>query len=187
MSSDPGGRRVGSGKMALVYAREPQYNERERTSVDDQLIACRALAHSLGYEVSGEVHLIDRDPNSAMSRPGMNTLISLVASGKIGAIVTYSLDRLGKPESEGLEALLRELRRRQIPVYLARTPKGYSYDPTTGRLIHDDEEVHRANMEGWRAPEFIVIPRESEQDDLLADRYTMSKSKRNRRGDKQDD
>jgi hypothetical protein len=42
-------------------------------------------------------------------------------------------------------------------------------------------------MEGWRAPEYIVIPRENEQDDLIADRYTMSRAKRGRRGDQQDD
>ena len=86
------------------------------------------------------------------------------------------LDRLGKPESEGLNALLRELRRREIPLYLARVPLGYGYHPGTGKLTHDAEAVHRGNMEDWRPPEFIIIPRENEQDDLLADRLTLGRA-----------
>lgn len=172
----PGERRIGDGRRALLYTREPQYNERERTSADDQLDACRALAHSLGYEVPEDAHLRDGDPNSAMNRPAMRALIGQVATGAIGAIVTYSLDRLGKPESEGLNALLRELRRREIPLYLARVPLGYGYHPGTGKLTHDAEAVHRGNMEDWRPPEFIIIPRENEQDDLLADRLTLGRA-----------
>jgi hypothetical protein len=48
-------------------------------------------------------------------------------------------------------------------------PGGYAYDPQTGKLIHDPAAVHEANMREWKPPEFIVIPRENEQDDLLVE------------------
>ncbi len=169
---------VGGGRPALIYARESQHNERERTEVEAQLAACRALAERLGYTIADETTLVDRGANTSMARPGLTALIGLVAGGRVSAVVTYSLDRLGRPENDALEALLRELRRRAVPIYLARMTRGYRYDPATGELIADAAEVHAANREDWRPPEFIIIPRENEQDDLIADRLTLSPARR---------
>ncbi|CAA9549059.1 MAG: hypothetical protein AVDCRST_MAG18-139 [uncultured Thermomicrobiales bacterium] len=169
--SDEQARRVGAGKTVLLYVRESQYNERERTSVEEQLAAGRALANRLGYGVSEELTVIERGPNSSLTRAGITALIGHVAAGRAGAIITHTLDRLGRPDSEALEALLRELRRRAIPIYVARTPGGYSYDPQTGDIVRDSEAIHAATLREWQPPEFIIIPRENEQDERFAEQF----------------
>ncbi len=170
---------IGAGQVAALYIRESQYNEHERIPSEEQLVACRDLALALGYTVTAEATLLDSGPNSTLLRPGITKLIGLVAAGQASAVVIYTLNRLGRTDSEGLEALLRELRRREIPVYIAHAPRGYHYDPPTGKLLHDPEAIHAANREDWREPEYIVIPRENEQDDLLADRLTLGSVRRN--------
>lgn len=169
---------IGAGRVAALYIRESQYNEHDRTPADEQLAACRELATALGYTLTEEATLIDSGPNSTLMRPGITRLIGLIAAGQAAAVVVHTLNRLGRTDSEGLEALLRELRRREIPVYIAHTPKGYRYDPATGKLLNDPEEIHAANREDWREPELIVIPRENEQDDLIADRLTLGNVRR---------
>jgi hypothetical protein len=161
--------KIGTGQRAVVYARAPQFNEHDRTPVEVQLRACLALAEQLGYTVEPEAVLHEDTPNSSLVRPGMTRLIGLVAQQEGTAVITHTLDRLGRLESEGLEALLRELRRRSVPLYVAKVPKGYSYDPATGKLVHDPALVAAANREDARPPEYIVIPRETEQDESMAD------------------
>ncbi len=170
---------IGAGRTAALYIRESQYNEHDRTPSEEQLVACRDLALALGYALTDEATLLDSGPNSTLMRPGITRLIGLAAAGQASAVVIHTLNRLGRTDSEGLEALLRELRRREIPVYIAHTPKGYHYDPATGKLQHNPEEIHAANREDWREPEYIVIPRENEQDDLIADRLTLGNVRRN--------
>jgi len=169
---------IGAGRVAALYIRESQYNEHDRTPSEAQLAVCRDLALALGYTVTDEATLLDSGPNSTLMRPGITKLIGLVAAGQAAAVVVYTLNRLGRTDSQGLEALLRELRRRGIPVYIAHTPKGYRYDSATGKLLHDPEAIHAANREEWREPDFIVIPRENEQDDLVADRLTLGSVRR---------
>lgn len=161
--------KIGAGQRAVVYARAPQFNEHDRTPVEVQLDACLALAIHLGYTVEPQAVLQEDTPNSSLVRPGMTTLIGLVAQQQGTAVITHTLDRLGRLESEGLEALLRELRRRAVPIYVAKIPKGYDYDPVTGKLIHDAALVAEANREAAREPEYIVIPRETEQDESMAE------------------
>jgi DNA invertase Pin-like site-specific DNA recombinase len=161
--------KIGSGQRAVIYARTPQFNEHDRTAVEVQLTACLALAEHLGYTVEPEAVLQEDTPNSSLVRPGMTKLIGLVAQKQGTAVITYTLDRLGRLESEGLEALLRELRRRSVPIFVSKVPMGYSYDPATGKLIHDPALVAAANREDARPPEYIVIPRETEQHDSMAD------------------
>ena len=116
--------KIGAGQRAVVYARAPQFNEHDRTPVEVQLDACLALAIHLGYTVEPQAVLQEDTPNSSLVRPGMTTLIGLVAQQQGTAVITHTLDRLGRLESEGLEALLRELRRRAVPIYVAKIPKG---------------------------------------------------------------
>lgn len=168
---EPEMERVGSGQAVLIYVRESQYNEYERTTIEEQLAACTALAQSLGYAVRDEVTVIERGPNSSMTRAGVMALIGHVAAGRVGAVITYTLDRLGRPASDALEALVRELRRREVPLYIARTPGGYSYDPQTGKLAHDPEAIHAATLREWQPPEYIIIPRENEQDERFAEHF----------------
>ncbi len=154
---------VGAGRLAALYTRAPDHTDRERTDVEEQLRACRELAADLGYAVTDEATLSDSGPGTTMARPGLTKLLGLLADGRAAAVIVYRLDRLAKPESELLEALQKQLRRRGVPLYVARAPKGYRYDPATGALTHDPAEVAAANREDARPPEYIVIPREDER------------------------
>jgi len=181
------GDKIGVGQRAVIYARAPQFNEHDRTTVEEQLRACLALAEHLGYTVEADAVLQEDAPNSSLVRPGMTRLIGLVAQKQGTAVITHTLDRLGRLESEGLEALLRELRRRSVPIYVAKVPKGYSYDPETGKLTHDPALVAAANREDARPPEYIVIPRETEQDESMADLRALRTATRSTNGNAQGD
>ena len=156
--------KIGAGRLAAIYARASQPSERERTPVPEQLDACRVLAGELGYTVPDEARLSDNAPNTTLARPGMTILLTLVRTRRVGAVIVHTLDRLARPESKALEALLREFQRREMPLYVAKIPKGYRYDPVTGRLNHDVAEVAAASREEWRPPEYIIIPREDDRD-----------------------
>ena len=155
---------VGAGRLAALYARAPDHTDRERTGVEEQLETCRRLAADLGYTVSDEVTLRDTGPGTTMARPGLTKLLGLLADGRAAAVIVHRLDRLARPESDLLAAFQKQLRRRGVPLYVAKTPKGYYYDPATGALLHDSAVVAAANREDARPPEYIVIPREDERD-----------------------
>ncbi|HEX5502514.1 MAG TPA: recombinase family protein [Thermomicrobiales bacterium] len=151
-------RKVGAGRIAALYARAPDRTERERVAVAEQFDACRALADHLGFAVGAATMLTDEGTGASPARPGLTALLGLIAAGEVAAVITYTLDRLAKPDSQLQETLLRELRRREIPIYVARLPRGYGYAPATGALTSDPAEVAAANREDWRPPNYIVIP-----------------------------
>ena len=151
-------RKVGGGRAAALYARAPDRTERERVPLAEQLDACRALADHLGFVVSDRATLADEGTGTTAASPGLTALLGLLAAGEVAAVIAYSLDRLAKPDSRLQETLLRELRRREIPLYVAKIPRGYVYDPATGALTNDPAEVTAAHREDWRPPEYIVIP-----------------------------
>ena len=93
--------RIGAGRRAVVYVRHPQYNERDRTPAAEQLAACLAVAADLGYAVDDDARLQEDLPNTSIARPGLTRLIGLVARGEADAVIAHTLDRLGRPESEG--------------------------------------------------------------------------------------
>ncbi len=157
--SDPTEARIGTGKHVAIYARAPHLAEHDRTSVEEQVAACRALAEELGYTVAQDAVLSDTGPASTPSRPGVTSLLGLIAARRVDAVVVYTVDRLARQESKPLEVLLKGLRLREIPLYVAKTPKGYRYDPTTGALVDDPEAVSAANQEEWRPPEYLPVPR----------------------------
>ncbi len=154
--------KIGAGRPAAIYTRESTLSEHDRTSAEEQLDACRTLAANLGYTIEDDAIFSDTGPNTTLSRPGLTALLGLVAQRRIAAVIPYTLDRLARAESKPMEALLKELERREIPVYVAKLPSGYSYDPTTGKLTADHEAVAAANREEWRPPEYIPIPRQYE-------------------------
>ncbi len=166
--SETNAARVGAGRTAALYARAPEAYEHNRTTIEEQLAAGRALAEGLGYTVSDAATFSDATPGTTAARPGLTALIGLVAKREADALIVHTLDRLGKPESELLEALLKQLRQRGVPVYLAKTPRGYGYDPATGKLIHDAAEVAAANREDWRRPDYILVPYEDNPDKFIA-------------------
>ncbi len=122
-----------------------------------------ALARALGYAVTAEATLSDTGPNATLARPGLTALLGLLATGAVAAVIVHTLDRLARPQSLALEALLTELRRRAVPLDIARAPKEYWYDPAAGTLLSDAQAVAAASREEWRPPEYIIIPREYDE------------------------
>ena len=122
------------------------------------LLAAFALVGLRSRAVADEAVLTDEGPGTGSARPGLTRLLGLVAEGRAAALITYTLDRLARNGSTLQETLLRELRRRELPIYVAKVPRGYRYDPATGQLMHDPAEVAEANREDWRPPKYIVIP-----------------------------
>ena len=157
------GTRVGAGRVGAIYGRVPESKEHDRTPVEEQVAACQALARALGYAVTAEATLSDTGPNATLARPGLTALLGLLATGAVAAVIVHTLDRLARPQSRALEALLTELRRRAVPLYVARAPKGYWYDPATGTLLSDAQAVAAASREEWRPPEYIIVPREYDE------------------------
>lgn len=154
--------KVGTGKSAALYARMPEPYERDRTSLSEQLDACRKLARELGYATSDENTFTDSGPNTTFGRPGLSAMLASIADGSVQAIVTNTLDRLGRSESRLLEVLLKELRRRKVPIYTAKLARGYRYSVDTGQLLNDPVEVAAASQQDWTPPEYIIIPSEDQ-------------------------
>ena len=161
--ADPAGTKVGAGRVAAIYARESESKEHDRTPIEEQLTACRALALELGYTVTDEATLRDTGANTTLERPGLTALLGLIARGDAGAVVTYTLDRLARPQSRPLEMLLKELRLREVRLYVAKAAKGYWYDAVTGELVSDPQAVAAAQLEEWRPPDYVIVPREDGQ------------------------
>ena len=146
------GMKVGAGRVAAIYARTPESKEHDRTPVEEQVAACRALARELGYAVTQEAILTDTGPNTTLARPGLTALLGLIAEGGVGAVIVHTLDCLARAQSRPLEALLKELRRREVPLYVASVAKGYWYDPGTGELMSDPQAVAAASLDEWHPP-----------------------------------
>ncbi len=154
------GTRVGAGRTAAIYGRVPESNEHDKTPLEEQLAACRTLAGELGYDVTNDATLSDTGPNTTLARPGMTVLLGLLAEGELTAVIAHSLERLARPQSKAMEVLLKELRRRGVSLYVAKTPQGYRYEPETGNLLGDAEAVAAASQQEWRPPDYINLPRE---------------------------
>ena len=150
--------KVGDGRIAALYARAPEPSDHDRTTSEEQLQVCLALAQDLGYTVTEAATYSDTGPASTLTRPGLTALFGLIARQEVHAVIVYTLDRLARLETRQREVLLQELHKRNMPLYVAKVPNGYRYDPGTGNLIAEPEAG--ATLEDWRPPEYIVIPRE---------------------------
>lgn len=156
------GPKIGAGKLAAIYVRAPDRTESDRVSVEAQLTACQSLATALGYVVLSETVFQDAGTSASSSRPGLTALFRAIEERGIAAVFAYRLDRLARGTATLQESLLKELRRRKTPLYLACVARGYRYDEHTGRLRQDPVEIAAANRADARPVEYIVIPVEGE-------------------------
>lgn len=156
------GVRVGAGKVAAIYLRAPDRTETDRSSVEAQLAACHTLAAELGYTVEPSAVFEDSGTSASSTRPGLAALFQAIGERGIEAVIVYQLDRLARGGGTLQEALLKELRRRKVRLYLANLARGYHYDERTGRLHRDDDEIAAANRAAARPVEYLVIPVEGE-------------------------
>ena len=74
----------------------------------------------------------DRFTGKSMDRPGWNKLVEHIHSGKIGKVVVWRLDRLGRT-AKGLTALFEELAERKVNLISLRD--GIDLHTAAGRLM----------------------------------------------------
>ena len=74
----------------------------------------------------------DRQTGKTMDRPGFNKLLADVAAGKVGTIVVWRLDRLGRT-AKGLTALFEDLTARKVN--LVSIKDGLDLSTPAGRLM----------------------------------------------------
>ena len=78
----------------LSVATEDQ--EREGTSLQSQLKACRNKAHELGYDVPEEFIILEICSGSTLDRPKLPKLRQWVRDKEVDAVIAYTLDRLSR-------------------------------------------------------------------------------------------
>ena len=116
-----------SGKATAIYM---------RTSTDDQVFRSQEPeleAWVKAYAGSAPIERYeDQASGATMERPGWQRLLERVRSGKVGRIVVWRLDRLGRTTA-GLASLLEELRARKVDLVSVR--EGIDPSTSTGKMV----------------------------------------------------
>lgn len=112
-------------KVTAIYVRVSSKQQDLRSQEPD----LKRWAASQDGEVSW---YRDKFTGRTMDRPGMKRLLADVAAGKIGTIVVWRLDRLGRT-ARGLTALFEDLRQRGINLVSLRD--GLDLTTPAGRLM----------------------------------------------------
>jgi site-specific DNA recombinase len=82
---------------AAIYARvSTEGQEREGTSLDSQLEACRQLAQERNYDVPGEFIVAEAYSGLSLNRPELDRIRQWAREGQIDAVIVYTLDRLSR-------------------------------------------------------------------------------------------
>lgn len=103
-------------KRAALYARISRDIEGSGLGVERQLEDCRALADARGFEVVQEVTDNDVSAYSGRWRPGYRSLLELVDTGTVDAVVCWHTDRLHRSPLE-LEEYITISERRKVATY----------------------------------------------------------------------
>jgi DNA invertase Pin-like site-specific DNA recombinase len=111
---------------ATLYVRVSTEAQTEDTgSLESQETACRALYAARGYEVA-RLFIGAGQSGGTLDRPALAQLREAVASGEVGVVVVYALDRLSRSQKDTL-ALLEEFEQHGVGL----TAASQSFDTTT--------------------------------------------------------
>ena len=82
---------------AAIYCRvSTEDQEREGTSLQSQLEACKKLAQERGYEVPDSFIVMETYSGLSLDRPKLDQLRQWVRDKEVDAVVAYTLDRLSR-------------------------------------------------------------------------------------------
>ena len=88
-------------KTAAIYCRvSTEDQEREGTSLQTQLEACRQYCQNKGYEVA--YRYSEACSGLTLDRPQLNELREIVRNEQIDVVVVYCLDRLSRNATHGV-------------------------------------------------------------------------------------
>lgn len=96
-----------------IYARVSTTSQ----TVENQLIELRDAAKRLGWKVSHEI--VDEGISGSKGRsdrPGFDRIFELVEQKAVGAVMAWSVDRIGR-SLQDLVALMKELQRNSVELY----------------------------------------------------------------------
>lgn len=83
-------------KAALYCRVSTEDQEREGTSLQSQLEACKKLAQERGYEVPEGFTVMETYSGLSLDRPKLNEVRQWVRDKQVGAVIAYTLDRLSR-------------------------------------------------------------------------------------------
>jgi len=99
-------------KIAAIYCRvSTEDQEREGTSLQTQLEACRKYCQDKGYDVA--CNFSEAYSGLTLERPRLNELREVVRAGTIDIVVCYCLDRLSRDPVHGV-ILLEEFEKHHV-------------------------------------------------------------------------
>ena len=82
---------------AAIYCRvSTEDQEREGTSLDSQLAACRKLAQERGHDAPESYNLMETYSGLSLDRPKLNLVREWARSQEIDVVIAYTLDRLSR-------------------------------------------------------------------------------------------
>jgi len=107
---------------AAIYCRvSTEDQEREGTSLQSQLEACRKLAQEKGYEV-GKQHIIQEVYSGlTLDRPDLTRLRGWLNSGEIQAVIIYDGDRFSR-DGYDFVTLIRDCQRANVELLCVTEP-----------------------------------------------------------------
>lgn len=87
----------GITQTAIIYCRvSTDDQEREGTSLDSQLKACKGWAEREGYSVPEQFVVMETCSGLSLDRPKLNELREWVRGKGVSAVIAYTLDRLSR-------------------------------------------------------------------------------------------
>ncbi len=139
-------------KKAILYARISTHNQRDNTSIDNQLDQCRNYAMQNGYEIVQEIS--EQGSGAYSARAGLETAKRLGKEGLADCIIVYKMDRFMRgddAESDpGIDAAIteRELNRCGLEVIYLDLPnkdsESYAWVKAIKRIV---ASVERATIQ----------------------------------------
>ncbi len=141
---------------AAIYCRvSTEDQEREGTSLQSQLEACRKLAHDHSYEVREEHIIQEVYSGLILDRPDLTKLRGWLQAGEINAVVIYSSDRFSRDGYDFL-TLIRDCKRANVELLCVTEPL---QDGQVGELLSyvrgwasklEAEKIRERTMRGVR-------------------------------------
>ncbi|GAI59279.1 unnamed protein product, partial [marine sediment metagenome] len=109
-------------KTAAIYCRvSTEDQEREGTSLDSQLEACKKLARDQGYETKKDYIIREVYSGLTLDRPDLTKLRGWLQSGEVNAVVIYSSDRFSRDGYDFL-TLIRDCQRANVELLCVTEP-----------------------------------------------------------------
>ncbi len=111
-------------QSAALYARVSTLQQEHEATIESQVAAIEAFAHSRGYRLLPEFYFLDQAVSGGqLARPALDRLRDLAAEGLFEVVLCLSPDRLSR-QSVHLWVLLEELRRAGVEVVFVNQPEG---------------------------------------------------------------